>query len=451
MWGMHMSTIENALLGAMMLSPAALSTGISSLDVEDFTEERKIVFKAIKSTQLADHGASVIEFLETEGLLNKIGGIPKIESLKDSCVSPDFAPNWVRTIKRATLLRKIGNAGKELIKLSEDGYTDDLVRKASLLVSSSFSNKEAGISTLEEAAKDEYERLVGKSEIKKFDSRLASVRAVGAFYPHSDISAIAGKTGIGKTFFALKEAVHQIKQDDENVVLFVPLEMSKDALIRRVITQELAIPPDKIFKCEVDAYQLEQVKTFSEIDMLNRFFIARDINTPSAIELMANFVLQRTGKSNLFIVVDPAILASPDKVTNNATQDARSFWDGMKQATTRLAEQYNLVSTLIAHHLTKASSKQDHTEFTVEDLDTAGHHNISLGLIVERNSNGVVNLHCVKNRHGRHPWTIPMVWREANLSFDDMVKLCPHCAADSVASELLYDGTKWRCKNGHSS
>lgn len=444
-----MTVVEDALLGAMLISQESLSLGITMLEENDFTDDRPVFFRAIKENMVADGGKSVVTYLHNEGLLERVGGVPRIEAFINLCSSTTFTPSWIKTVKKASMLRKIDLAGDRLKKLSRDGYSDDIVRKASTILTQSFSNEDAGISTLKDAAINEYDRVKDKEEIKRFTSVYKTVNAHGGFYAHSDISAMVGKTGIGKTWAILKEAVYQVKNDSD--VLFVPLEMSKDALVRRVFTQELAIPQNALFDCSLDATGLGTLKTFISNDYLDNFYIARNIQTPSEIELMATWILNRSKNNRLFIVIDPAILAQPDRITNNPTTDARAFWDGMKQTTNRLSESSELVSTLIAHHLTKLGSAEDKKTFNVEDMDTAGHHNISLGLILERTSEGVVMMHCVKNRHGLSPWTVPMVWRHDTLSFDDMKKLCPLCAADSVHAEMQYFDGKWKCSNGHSS
>jgi len=220
--------------------------------------------------------------------------------------------------------------------------------------------------------------------------------------------------------------------------------MSSEALARRVLSQSFGMSPSDVREASVPIEISQNAK--ASVDIFKNFYISKNINKPSEIESMARWILSQ-GAQKLIIVVDPAILADPNNPTGNATQDARNFWREMKMVTERLATQIEVCVTMIAHHITKeASRNREQKRPSLEDLDTAGHQNLSLAIIVKRETSDLVTAYCVKNRHDRADWEAPMVWKNTTLSFEDIAEFCPICALSGSAEEMVWNGKQWQCR-----
>ena len=443
--------IEKAILGAMLKSPDALALISSELSEENFIEPRhKIIFQAIISTGVADL-LSVARDLEINGLSNSTGGIAYLEQCSDLCVSTDklIVRKWIDSARQDSLTHRVRLAAEQILSMSKQGYSSILVSESNRLMTEAIRARDVGLTTMSAELDKEAYRLETNEPIKGLWPRSSVIARLSGPYVSGDVVVVAGGAGIGKTFWVLRDATHQVRKNNVTV-LFVPLEMSYEALARRVIAQELAINPDNIRDAKISNTEISNIRHMSVESSMENFYIAKGAKTPAEIETIANWILLK-GSEKLMIVVDPAILAQPNRVTGNSTQDSRAFWNEIKEVTDRLSLRTDVVVTLIPHHTTKDAvrsfSKQERDPM-LEDLDTAGHHNVSLGLIVKRD-NDMVWMHCVKNRHGKGNWKVPMMWVEKNLSFEDIAAFCPICSAKKKSTQLYWDGKEWKCPLDH--
>jgi replicative DNA helicase len=102
---------ERAVLGALMMDPAALAIGVSSLTEDSFSEvdpRNRLVFRAIK--ELSDRHVPVDPQTVTDELINlkldKDSGAPDyLMTLVDSSISPDNVDHYIKIVKQQAVLR----------------------------------------------------------------------------------------------------------------------------------------------------------------------------------------------------------------------------------------------------------------------------------------------------------------------------------------------------------
>jgi replicative DNA helicase len=366
-----------------------------------------------------------------------------LENIESFITDPDLlvVKKWINKLQENLISYKVQEAGKKIQEIAGNGFTPDLIANVSRLLIDAVNFETLGIERLDKALLDEISRMESNSPVKGLMPRSATIRRLSGPYISGDLVVIAGGAGIGKTFWILKEALHQVVNNN-TYCLFVPLEMSKEALARRVLSQAFNILPGDVRDANITGSRAQGARDKSKL--YENFFISKNINNPAQIESAARWIIAQ-GAQKLLIVVDPAILAEPNRVSGNATQDARNFWREMKIVTERLATEIDTCVTIVAHHVTKeASRNKEQKRPSLEDLDTAGHQNISLGIIVRREDD-LVTAYCVKNRHDMSDWQAPMLWRSDTLSFEDITEFCPLCAMINKETEMIWDGRKWYC------
>jgi replicative DNA helicase len=378
--------------------------------------------------------------------LDQIGGFGYLENLQDFFPnSPDknTIKKWLVVLNNNFIAKSIESAATKIQEMARNGFSPDLIAKSSKILVDAISTEALGISTLDQVLLSEINRREENVAVKGLMPRSNTIARLSGPYISGDLVVIAGGAGIGKTFWILKDAIHQVINNGAHC-LFVPLEMSSEALARRVLSQSFGMLPNEVREASVSIDKSEEAK--AEVDNFKNFYISKNINRPAEIESMAKWIISQ-GAEKLVIIVDPAILADPNNPTGNATQDARSFWREMKMVTERLATEIDVCVTIIAHHITKeASRNKEQKRPSLEDLDTAGHQNVSLAIVVRKENADLVTAYCVKNRHDRADWEAPMVWRPTTLSFEDIAEFCPICALNGSAQEMSWNGRQWECR-----
>lgn len=435
--------IEKALLSSMINDQGfflELSTNISENMFLD--PNNRLIFNIMTRNHVNDI-VSIATYLDTQ--LDRIGGFGYLENLQEFFPNPDrnTIARWLTVLNNNFIAKSIELAAVKIQRMAEDGFSPDLIAKSSKVLIDAISTEALGISTLDKVLLSEIERLESNISVKGLMPRSNTIARLSGPYISGDLVVIAGGAGIGKTFWILKDAIHQVINNGAHC-LFVPLEMSSEALARRVLSQSFGMSPNDVRDASVSPDKSQEAK--GEIENFKNFYISKNINRPSEIESMAKWIISQ-GAKKLIIVIDPAILADPNQPTGNATQDARSFWREMKMVTERLANEVEVCVTIIAHHITKeASRNREQKRPSLEDLDTAGHQNVSLAIVVKRENSDLVTAYCVKNRHDRADWEAPMVWRPATLSFEDIAEFCPICALNGSAEEMSWNGRTWQCR-----
>lgn len=438
--------IENALLSIMINNIEAFTYIAPNIKPEMFLDRNnRIIYQAMFDLLTSDR-ILVSQHLEKNDQLQTIGGFGKFDELKELVPTADkrVINRWIQSLKQEYIAFKIKEAGQTITNAAESGYSKDLVSTVSAALLNAIDLGNLGVSTLNEEIILELDRIESGNPIQGLNPRSTTISRLSGPYVNGDVVVLAGGSGIGKTFWILKDAAHQVKHNGA-YCLFVPLEMNGEALARRVISQQFGISPDKVRDATMNSLEINEIREHNNIEDFRRFFIAKDINRPSEIESVARWMIAQ-GATKLIIVIDPAILAEPNKPTGNATQDARMFWNEVKQMTERLANEIEVCVTMIAHHITKeASRNREQRRPGLEDLDTAGHHNASLAMIFRKESPELVKVYCVKNRHGMSEWDAPMIWIPSTLSFEDVTEFCPVCAVNRVTQEMFWNGRSWQC------
>lgn len=438
--------IEDALLSSMINSQEVFTYASPNIKPEMFlTPGNKIIYEAMLELFTSDR-ILVSQLLEKNGQLNTIGGFGRLDELRGFIEVPEkqVVERWIKTLKQEYIAFSIQKAGEIISRIAASGYSTTLVNQASSALLEAIDLGSLGISTLDQDLEIELDRIESGNPINGLYPRSLTIGRLAGPYVSGDVVCLAGGAGVGKTFWILKDAIHQVKYNDA-WCLFIPLEMTSEALARRVLSQQFGIHPDAIRDADVNQVDIDSVREFGEVEKFKKFFIARDINKPAEIESVARWIIAQ-GAQKLIIVIDPAILAEPNNPKGNSTTDARAFWNEAKQMTKRLADEIEVCVTLIAHHITKeASRNREEKRPSLEDLDTAGHHNISLGIIVRREGQDLVKAYCVKHRHGMSDWDAPMIWVPRTLSFEDVTEFCPTCAVQGMTQEMNWDGKQWKC------
>ncbi len=245
----HSPDAERAVLGAMIMYPAALERGLELLEGSMFfNKAHAIIFN--RMAQLVHDNVSVdvvtlSEALERHGELGKVGGREYIADLASSVISPAHFDEHASVVKEKALLRSLVEFCTEVI---------DRIYRAPGDVQTFIDRVEAeffGLTqrriksdfvSLRKIIFDVYEEVQALQKQRKLVSGISTGyseldRILTGFHP-SDYIVLGGRTSSGKTAFALSLARNiAITPEDENrrgVAIF-SLEMSAQQLALRLL------------------------------------------------------------------------------------------------------------------------------------------------------------------------------------------------------------------------
>jgi replicative DNA helicase len=248
----HSKEAEMCVLGSMMLSEKAISEVGQIITAEDFYQpSHKLVFQAIQ--QLAAKGSAadlvtVRNSLQESGSLEMCGGVPYLVEVANSTPSALNAKEYAEIVKEKSLMRSLESAGQEIIRLSRDPELEihQRIDRALELVAN-VSNSRVGMIQPVSMAQcvadfiartDElYDNGVVAPRVRTGFSALDAI--IDGLYP-GQYTVIGARMAMGKTAFLISMALNMAR--DGHRVRFYSLEMTKDQIVTRAISQRSDVP-----------------------------------------------------------------------------------------------------------------------------------------------------------------------------------------------------------------
>jgi replicative DNA helicase len=215
----HNLGAEESLLGAMLLSREAIADAVEITRAEDFYKPAHgHVFEAVKSLYGAGEPAdpvTVAEELRRAGLLDQVGGVPRLVELQAQTPSIGNARRYARIVDENALLRRlIGVAGD----IAEMGYDmpDDVVKALDRAESMVFevaqrrnSDTTKALHELLGDALDRLEKIYDQGEsITGVPTGFTDLDDLTSGLQPSALIVVGARPSMGKTAFALGIASH---------------------------------------------------------------------------------------------------------------------------------------------------------------------------------------------------------------------------------------------------
>jgi len=249
---------ERACLGSMLLDKEAIEVAIDILKGDDFySSNHRLIFEAV----LALYGqatpvdsVTITEYLKSHGEIDKVGGVLYISSLLDDVPTSANIEYYAKIVEQKSLLRKLISAASSIIAIGYDTDSDayEIIDEAEKLIFDvTDRNLSRGYYSMNEIIKDSIiaiEKLYHRGDVytgiptgfKEFDDLTSG-------FQKSEFIIIAARPSVGKTALALNIAQHIGIRQKKNVALF-SLEMSKEALVQRMLCSEARIDSQRLRK-----------------------------------------------------------------------------------------------------------------------------------------------------------------------------------------------------------
>lgn len=247
--------VEEAVLGAMLIEPAAVDEALEELTVSCFYDPRhRMIFDAMShlvNEHISVDLITVSAKLKSEENLEAVGGAVYLARLSEKVGAAANMEFYIKILKQKTIQRDLITASYEILKDSyDDGVkVDDLIDKAQTKIYAAIQNnvkKEVqDIGSIINTAMSDIQEMQTADGPTGVRSGFASIDRVTQGWQKSDLIILAARPSVGKTAFSLNLARNAAVLFHKPVAFF-SLEMSAIQLAKRLMTSESGLPADKI-------------------------------------------------------------------------------------------------------------------------------------------------------------------------------------------------------------
>lgn len=260
----HSLDAEEAVLTALLTAENAYESVVGKLKAEDFyRDQHRIIFEAITNIIGRNIRPDIIvlaEELRRNNKINEAGGIIYINEMTNRHIGDTYnIDEHVKIVASKSKLRHLIDAGNRIIsscyKAEDDA--ENIVDEAerTILSVTGVSKADKTFSAIGEVAVTNLRRLhdlAGNANgITGIPTSFKSLDKLTRGLQRSDLILIAARPSMGKTAFTL-DIAQRIGVRQKKSVAFFSLEMSKEQLVGRVISNLSSIPLQKLQAATLD-------------------------------------------------------------------------------------------------------------------------------------------------------------------------------------------------------
>lgn len=250
----HSEAAEIAVIGAMLLDADAAALALTQLNFDGafYRAANQILFNAIATQSTGGDNAAVdlvvlANYLETNGLMEKIGGVEYIQTLMDKVPSAANVQSYINIVKNNAVLRRVIATCSEAILKSYDANerVDELLDQIEQQVLEvSQMNQTRDFQFIGPLVRDTLQHIM---DILNHDLKTMGLptgyetldQAMTGGLKPGMLFVLAARPAIGKTALALNMAANiALRSHEPTPVGIFSLEMSAPQLVMRLISSE---------------------------------------------------------------------------------------------------------------------------------------------------------------------------------------------------------------------
>ena len=259
----HDLDAERAVIGALLVSESAVAAVAERLSPEDFySEVHRIIYGAMM--RLYARGDPIDQLTLTNELrsvneFEKVGGRAYVFQIVESVPTAANATRYAEIVRGRALLREIIDVGSRITEdaLREPEDVSEALDAAEQLIygvsNRTLRDHLAPLSELAPGALEMIQRLYEQEgEVTGVESGFEDLDRKTTGFHKSDLVILAARPAMGKTALALNIIWHASGAKGLPVAIF-SLEMSKEQLVQRLISQTTRIPAQALRSGNVKA------------------------------------------------------------------------------------------------------------------------------------------------------------------------------------------------------
>ncbi len=332
---------ERSILGAILLDNLAYNQAAEHLKAEDFSldSHRRIYTRMMdlaESSRPIDM-ITLMEELDRNKELQAIGDAAYISSLLDGVPDRPSIEHYINIVRDKALLRGLIHAANAAIARAADQgdpAVDILNDTESAIFQLSDKRIGKGFVGIQEIIKESFgsvdaflqrgQRVTGlETHYEKLDEMTSGLQP-------ADLIIIAARPSMGKTAFAMNIA-ENVAIKDQKVVAMFSLEMSKEALLQRLLCSTAVVDSHKFRTGSL--WKDDVAKVVHAMEQLAQAPIFIDDTAGISLSEMrakARRLKQSKGQLDLIIVDYLQLMSGGSKRFENRTQEVSAISRGLK-------------------------------------------------------------------------------------------------------------------------
>ncbi len=266
---------EQALLGCMLIDNEILPDVLDKLTEDDFYQEsHKFILSAMKMNY-NDHRpvdlVTLIDKLETEGNLEKAGGVAYLTELAQITPSSANYDSYFDIVRRDAVNRRLIRSSRDIIKFAQT--SDDSVKSVqyaeSLVYDISRTNDSSSVKDIRES--DAIDQVINKFQLLAEDKD--AYRGVMTGFTRldrltnglqkTDLIVIAARPGMGKTSIAMNIIENAALNNDKVCAVF-SLEMPETQIVQRLMCSYAGVSMSAALSGELTPNDWKKIAKASE-------------------------------------------------------------------------------------------------------------------------------------------------------------------------------------------
>lgn len=328
---------EIACLGAMLVDAVARNDATTKLVPDDFSlSSHSRIYKAM--VDMMERGdaielTTVVAELTKRRELDSIGGPAYLASLTEG-IPRDFSIEaYVQIVKDKSLLRQLfsifQDASNRTCDQSEDAITvlSDIEARLAEVSQTAVTGGFVTVGEIMAEQKSVDEFLSGGQQVGTIATGFAVDRLTNYFKPE-ELIIVAARPSMGKTAWALNIASNNAIRYRKNVGILT-LEMSREALLRRMVQSESRIPKQRFVTNSLGAEERRAANHALESLMDSGLFID-DKPFTTMQEIRAKSRRLKQAHNLDLLIIDYLGLIEPPARSENRTQEVSAMSRGLK-------------------------------------------------------------------------------------------------------------------------
>lgn len=373
----HNFLAEKVILSSLLISTEAIETTLRKITIETFYfNNHQEIYKAIIFLYQERNSVDIltlITFLKDQGLLEKIGGIKVLTELINQVPNLVYLEEYIKLIQDKFLRRL-------LIQLSYQTINSSYITNIPLetifeqLEKQFFNltNRRQNFEVLSSAElfSNVFLDLKHKSlnpTLPGLASGFYDLDSITQGFQDSDLIIVAGRPSMGKTAVCLNIALNILKFY-KNPVLFFSLEMSKEQLIYRLLSNEIEVTSTKLKNGQLT--ENDWIKLNQTIKLMSSLPLFID-DTPNLsiqeIKLKTQRIIFEQNHIGLIIIDYLQLMENPNTYSDNRVEELSKITRALKN----IAREFK-VPVIVLSQLSRSVETRMNKRPILSDLRESG-------------------------------------------------------------------------------
>lgn len=371
---------ESAVLGACLLETEALIQAVDILTPQMFYDGRNMaVFKAMVELYTRSEPVDLVSVnsaVRSEGIANMTSGeiAMYLMQLSSGVASGANIAFHSRLVAEKYILRSMMQLGGWLVKKSTDDSTDPfslLSQTEDLVFKVARQNVKQDIVPIANQSADFLKSLEQKMAQPKsiigLTSGFPSLDYITKGFRPADLILIAGRPAMGKTILMMNIARHMAMNDSKRVLVF-SLEMTRERLMGRMVSEITGIPATLVEQGMIDKTQFGQIQELVGRISKSGLIIDDSSNlTISEIRTKTRKIMHEKGLDAVF--VDYLQIIAPP--INAGRMQPTQIIDEVSRGLTTLAKDLK-IPVFAVSQLSRANEQRANKRPSLSDLRQSG-------------------------------------------------------------------------------